>query len=383
MKAKVSKLINNKLVVDYFSDRPNRLFMRIPKNREDWSVRVRAVVGNRWHPNLKLWSIPYCKDTVRHFHNIFKGVVFYNFTISASIPDHYNPKRRKRSKKIEILPKHEEERIRLVEQLHIQRYSHSTIKSYKAYFKAFLLYYNEIDPKEISEKQILKYIFYIVTEKKVAKGTQGQIINAIKFYYEQVLNQERKTYYLKRPKKSKKLPNILSEEEVTRLINSTKNIKHKCILMLLYSGGLRIGEVVNLMIKDIRSDQSCIFIRDAKGNKDRYTLLSPKLLNYLREYFRLHRPSYWLFEGQYGGQYSTRSINHIFTAAKIKSNINLLATPHSLRHSFATHLVHRGINLRYIQELLGHASSKTTEIYTHIAKTDLQKLQSPLENLNI
>ena len=263
------------------------------------------------------------------------------------------------------------------------RYSIETIKTYKTHFRAFIYYYNDIHPNAITEQQILMYMVYQVKTKKIAKGTQGQVINAIKYYYEKILNQPRKTYYIKHPRKSKRLPNVLSEEEITRLFNRMTNIKHKCILMIMYSAGLRIGEIVKLTIHDIRSDEGYILIRDAKGQKDRYTLLAPKLLAYLRTYYKEYRPSYWLFEGQYGGQYSKSSIQSIFRNSKLQAKINPLASTHTLRHSFATHLVHKGVNLRYIQELLGHSSSKTTEIYTHIAQTDYKKLQSPLENLNI
>jgi site-specific recombinase XerD len=149
------------------------------------------------------------------------------------------------------------------------------------------------------------------------------------------------------------------------------------------SFGLRISEVINLTIYDIKSDQNYIFIKNAKGGKDRVTLLSVKLLEVLRKYYKEYHPKYWLFEGQYGGQYSSTSIQSVFRNAKIKSKINPLATTHTLRHSFATHLLKQGMSLRHIQELLGHSSSKTTEIYTHIAKSDLKKIQSPLDRLDI
>jgi site-specific recombinase XerD len=170
---------------------------------------------------------------------------------------------------------------------------------------------------------------------------------------------------------------------VIRLFKAVENRKHLAILMLMYSGGLRLSEVRNLTIHDIKSDQNYIFIKDAKGSKDRVTLLSQKLLIALRKYYIEYKPKYWLFEGQYGGQYSETSIQKVFRTAKIKSKINPLATTHTLRHSFATHLLQQGMNLRYIQELLGHASPKTTQIYTHIAKSDLKKIQSPLDKLDI
>jgi integrase/recombinase XerD len=153
--------------------------------------------------------------------------------------------------------------------------------------------------------------------------------------------------------------------------------------MLIYSSGLRLGEVVNLQLTDIQSNINRILVRDAKGKKDRYTLLSDKALTILREYARLYRPIYWLFEGQYGGKYSERSVQELFIKAKIKAKINPNATTHWLRHSFATHLLEKGVDLRYIQELLGHESSKTTEIYTHITKKGWDGIKSPLDSLDI
>ena len=322
---------------------------------------------------------------MRHFHSLFKGVVQYNFKINKNIPDHYEIPRKKTAtnKTATLLPKYSVEYTHFEQILTIRRYSPSTIKSYQAHFRAFLFYYNQIEPKNISQQQIIDYLLHIIKVKNIARGTQNQVLNAIKFYYEQVLKEPKKTYDLKHVKKAKRLPHILTEQEIVRLLHATENIKHKAILMLMYSGGLRIGEVVNLTINDIRSSQNCIFIRNGKGNKDRYTLLSSTLLEYLRKYYIIYKPKYWLFEGLYGGQYSKRSIQSVFRNAKIKSKVNPSATTHTLRHSFATHLVHSGMNLRYIQELLGHNSSKTTEIYTHIVKADLVKLQSPLDKLKL
>lgn len=186
-----------------------------------------------------------------------------------------------------------------------------------------------------------------------------------------------------RPRAQKRLPSIFTEQEVTQIIQAVSNLKHKCILMTIYSAGLRLGEVINLRISDIQSKENCIFIRNAKGNKDRYTILSPKLLLLLRQYYIEYRPEFWLFEGASGGQYSKSSVQSIFKKALKKSKITKNGTIHTLRHSFATHLLERGLNLRYIQQLLGHESIKTTEIYTHISKKSLINISSPLDFLVI
>ena len=191
------------------------------------------------------------------------------------------------------------------------------------------------------------------------------------------------TEQIERPRSEHKLPNVLSEEEVMRIINNVQNIKHKAILLTIYSAGLRISEAVNLKIADIDSSRHLILIKGAKGKKDRNSLLSEKLLVYLRKYFLMYKPKVWLFEGQYGDQYSETSIQHIFRKACNDAKIIKKATVHTLRHSFATHLLEHGTDLRYIQELLGHSSSKTTEIYTHITHKGMEQIKSPLDNLDI
>jgi integrase/recombinase XerD len=177
---------------------------------------------------------------------------------------------------------------------------------------------------------------------------------------------------------------VLSEEEVKKLITNVKNQKHRCILLLMYSGGLRISEVTNLRIKDIQSNRGIINIKGAKGNKDRNTLLSKKLLKELRHYYIAYQPKKYLFESIEGNKpYSTSSINKIMKRAVLASKLHPDATPHTLRHSFATHLLEKGTSLRYIQALLGHHSSKTTEIYTHLSKESILKIVSPLDNWDI
>ncbi len=217
----------------------------------------------------------------------------------------------------------------------------------------------------------------------VLSSYQNQSINAIKFYYEQVLGRPVRTYYIQRPKKPKVLPNVLSEEEIQLILNKMDNLKHKCIISLAYSAGLRLGEVINLKLLDIDSKRNYIIVRQGKGKKDRYSLLSARVLELLRIYFKAYQPKEFLFEGQFGGPYSATSIHNILKAAVEKAGIKKRVTVHTLRHSFATHLLERGTDIRYIQELLGHQSSRTTEIYTHMTQKGLGKIKSPLDNLEI
>jgi site-specific recombinase XerD len=240
-----------------------------------------------------------------------------------------------------------------------------------------------LDPAKITEEQIRDYLLYLIEKRDVSISYQNQSINAIKFYYEQVLGRPVRTYYIQRPKKPKVLPNVLSEEEVLLILNKMENLKHRCIISIAYSAGLRLGEVINLKPADIDSKRNYVIVRQGKGMKDRFSLLSSKVLEMLRIYYKEYQPKEYLFEGQFGGPYSATSIHNILKSAVEKAGIRKRVTVHTLRHSFATHLLERGTDIRYIQELLGHQSSRTTEIYTHMTQKGLGKIKSPLDNLSI
>ena len=267
-----------------------------------------------------------------------------------------------------------------LELLERKRYSGNTVKIYTSYFRQFQLHFGDRDIRTISRNEINRYILDLIKSKGISTSQQNQRINAIKFYYEKVLGRKKKYYQINRPLKEKKLPTVLTKAEISLILAACNNLKHKCILMTLYSGGLRRSELINLKISDIDSQRMLIRITNSKGNKDRYTLLSRTLLGQLRVYYKAYRPKHWLFEGPGNKQYSATSIVKIFHKALKQSNIGKHATPHTLRHSFATHLLEMGINLRYIQELLGHSSSKTTEIYTRVSNHKLSQIKNPLDN---
>ncbi len=263
------------------------------------------------------------------------------------------------------------------------RYSEQTLKVYRPLFEEFINYFNDIKIEEIEESRITEFLRYLVIERKVSSSYQNQAINAIKFYYERVLKGERKIYHVDRPKQEKALPIVLNEKEISNLLNAVENIKHKCILLLAYSAGLRLSELLNIKLNDIDSSRMQIRIVQGKGKKDRYTLLSPHFLKVLRRYYKEYLPTNWLFEGVNGGQYSGRSIQKIVQNAANKAGIRKKVSVHTLRHSFATHLLENGTDLRYIQSLLGHESSKTTEVYTHVTTKGFDQIKSPLDNLDL
>jgi len=254
---------------------------------------------------------------------------------------------------------------------------------YTDLFEEFINYFPDKEIHEITEEEVVIFLRYLVNVRKISTSYQNQSINAIKFYYERVLGGQRKVYLIERPREENYLPEVLSTKEISKILISIDNLKHKAIIMTIYSSGFRIGEAINLKIKDIDSERMQIRIEQGKGKKDRYTILSSKNLDLLRKYFLEYKPKKWLFEGMSGGKYSRKSIQIILKKAALKAGILKRITVHTLRHSFATHLLESGTDIRYIQSLLGHSNTKTTEIYTHITKKGLDKIKSPLDDLDI
>ncbi len=371
--AKINK--NEVYIYKTVSKRLRLLFGYIP----DLAKVIKTIPYASWDSKNKWWSVPYTEqflEEIKHeIENLKLTFIYEEQTditnkvarVSAfDLPNYRN------------CPV--EYNLKLVE----MRYSPNTIKLYGALFEEFINHFPAHDINSIDETQIIKFLRFLVIDRKVSTTYQNQAINAIKFYYERVLGGQRKFYFIERPIKEKSLPTVLSTEEVISLINATQNLKHKVILITIYSAGLRIGEAINLKIKDIDSDRMQIRVEQSKGKRDRYTLLSSKNLVLLRQYFKEYRPQLYLFEGQNAGEpYSARSIQNIFQAAVKKTNIKKTVSVHTLRHSFATHLLENGTDLRYIQNLLGHSSSKTTEIYTHITTKGFDQIKSPIDKLDI
>jgi len=269
-----------------------------------------------------------------------------------------------------------------IEKLEVKRYSKNTAEIYVRMFEKFIDYFPNKDLYEINELDIKKYLLHLV-KRKLSVSYQNQAINSIKFYYEIVLGLPNRFYYVDRPRVERKLPLVLSESEISSIINSTVNIKHKAILTTIYSCGLRISELIHLKIIDIQSERGLILIRNTKGNKDRTSVLSVKTIQLLRSYYKQYKPKTYLFEGKKGELYSTSSIQKILKRSAIKAGVIKPITVHTLRHSFATHLLENGVDLRYIQTLLGHNSPKTTEIYTRVSTKDIRNIKSPIDNLEI
>lgn len=348
-----------------------RIKVHIPyqllKERESF----KTLNSSFYHPTQKLWSLVNTEENVAKLKQLFGGKL--QIKESEKLPKQKHP---------ELIPVSINAILENLKALTLKGLSEHTVKTYQSCLIPFFGHFQAKKPlADITKNEIEDYVYFLIKNHGISEQKQNQIINAIKSYYEHTLDRDRTLYDIKRPKKSQTLPNVLSEQEVIKLINSPSNLKHKTILYTIYSAGLRRSEVLNLRVQDIKSNDGYIMIKGAKGKKDRNTVLSQALLVLLRKYYKKYKPSYWLFEGQTGGKYSATSVQHIFQRAVKSSGCNAWATPHTLRHSFATHLMQAGTNLRYIQSALGHNSPKTTEIYTHVLNVNNKTIKSPLDIL--
>jgi len=284
-------------------------------------------------------------------------------------------------KLIKIDPVNRQAYLSMHEQLKLKKYSPNTVRQYLSEFGHLLGLLKNFPVEKMTPKRLKDYFLYCVEKEEMGERKINGKINAIKFYYEQVLHRPKMFFDIPRPKKPQRLPKTLSKREVRKIFSVTSNKKHLVALQLAYGMGLRVSEVVNLKVEDIDSDRLMVHIRGAKGKKDRYVPLPVSLLGLLRAYYLEYRPESYLLEGQYGGQYAKVSVQNVFKTAMRKAGIEKRVGIHGLRHSYATHLLEAGADMRFIQELLGHNSIKTTQIYTKVTPRSLSKIVSPLDSL--
>jgi len=337
---------------------------------------IKSLAYYKYHPEKKYWIFPYKESHLEEFKEILKR---QNIEIKVIDQRGFSNNNRDRSP---TPPKRSCPPAAIAKLIEL-RYSKATINIYSHMLSQFFSYYYDKTPEDITVEDIKNYLYYLVKEKEVSESTQNQAINAIKFYYEKVLGRKRETYYIERPRRQKQLPTVLNKQEISALIKQIKNPKHKIIISLIYSGGLRLSEMINLRKRDIDFEANRIHIVQAKGKKDRYVPLAQTTKKLLREYLNLFNPEEYIVEGLHGGKYSATSIQNLVKKFAREAGIKKTVTPHTLRHSFATHLLENGTDLRYIQHFLGHSSSKTTEIYTHISKTAIDQIKNPLDDLDL
>lgn len=341
---------------------------------------VEALPNISWSQEFEMFYLPNNKTNIDLIFKTFYGIAWVNgnYFFSDKIINVKNPQlnleryRNRQSKdNYKYCPKD------YLLKLELKKYSDNTVRNYVSHFESFINYYYDADPISLNEVDIRTYLQKIIQEGK-SNSYVNMTVNSIKFYFETVLGMPNRFYAIERPRKEKHLPEVLSIEEIMRIINNVNNIKHKCIIGLLYSSGLRRSELLNLNITDIDSKRMVVKIKGAKGNKDRISILSPSILEDLKLYYMEYRPKVYLFEGQKGGKYSATSVLKVVTSTASKAGLRKKVTPHMLRHSFATHLLENGTDIRHIQLLLGHSSTKTTEIYTHVANRSFMKIKDLL-----
>jgi len=323
------------------------------ENTQELDDRIKKLRDARWSSTLKVWNLP----------------------------DNHENRRRL---KLDCNPEESEDINGFIHWLKSKRYSESSVKTYTNAIKSFLRFYENKPINEINNSDIITYNNEYILKNKLSASFQNQVVNAIKLFFRIQADILLDPKLIHRPKRAKVLPNILSKKEVKLILSASKNIKHKAMLCLIYSCGLRRSELLNLRLEHIDSDRKLLIIKQSKGKKDRIVPLSEKIILQLQDYYRLYKPKEWLFEGQnFGEKYHERSLEQVFKQALKSTNIIKPASLHWLRHSYATHLLEAGTDLRYIQELLGHSSSRTTEIYTHVSTKNLQNIKSPFDDLDI
>ena len=342
---------------------------------------IKSLPDPKWSPKYHMAYIPNTKGNLGIIFMTFRGLVWINYNrFLTNKPVHTTNeavdvawfRKRKPIPDYRLCPE------AYLLKLELKRYANTTVRTYVSFFEMFINHYKDKELHAINESDIRAYLQQLIY-KKVSDSYLNQAINAIKFYYEVVLGMPNRFYDIERPRKASKLPIVISKEEILTMISCTNNRKHKCIVSMLYGSGLRRSELLHLKIEDIDSKRMLVRVKGAKGNKDRYTLLSQTALEDLRLYFKEWRPRAYLFEGRKGAMYSAASVLRIVKEAAERAHIRQRVTPHVLRHSFATHLLEAGVDLRQIQVLLGHGSSKTTEIYTHVATNTFKTIKNPLD----
>ncbi|AOW18424.1 integrase [Polaribacter vadi] len=332
---------------------------------------IRSISGATWSKTLAAWHVENTKENYDKVITTFKGITIINSSkISKTIPF----KRKLTNEQKTILNN-------FYLYLKGKRYSKSTIQTYTFFVADFVNFHTKTPLEELTNRSVELFIEKVFIEREYSVSTQRQFISALKIFIIFCPKTKINDLVLERPKKSRKLPNVLSQEEVLRIVQVTKNLKHRAIIVLLYSSGLRIGEITSLQLKNIDIERKQVKIESGKGRKDRFVVLASSFLPLLLNYLTTYTPKVYFIEGLEGHRYSESSIRKFLGKSVILAKVLKRVTPHTLRHSYATHLLENGVGLRHIQELLGHAKPETTMIYTHVAKKDLLDITSPLDTI--
>jgi site-specific recombinase XerD len=376
----------------HIHEREERIFIWCGNIYEAEQI-IRRIPKAKWNQSKKQWHFELKREVIQALCRLTTG----KFQVDLTILGEQLKKRKARKEvmtstfstkraagKLALIYMNQEnsiEMIRFIEHLKLKAYSPSTIATYRNEFAQLLQMLGKIDVKDLQPVHIKKYMLHCVN-KGLSENTLHSRLNALKFYFEQVLGRDKFFFEIPRPKKPLQLPNVFNKEEVAAIINSVDNLKHRTLLILAYACGLRVSELVKIRIADIDSKRMILHIKGAKGKKDRVVGISHTLLVLLRAFYRQYKPKGWLFEGLLPQEhYSARSVQMILQKAKAKAGVIKPGGVHGLRHSFATHLLDKGIDVMMIQKLLGHNDIKTTLRYLHVTNKDLIKIISPLEDI--
>lgn len=337
------------------------IFIRFEYN-VDLIERVKKLVGVQWSRSQKAWYVLDNAAYRKKFGIEPKPLVGKDVLLNISVVN-------------------QSALCRYIETLQLKAYSENTIRTYRNEFAQLLYLIKDTYIDTLTAEKLRSYFLYCLNTLKLSENTLHSRINAVKFYFEQVLHREKLFFEIPRPQKPSILPQVINVQDIKQLFAVTTNLKHNTMLKLCYGMGLRVSEIINLKITDIDSKNMQVFIARSKSKKDRYANLPESILTQLRSYFVKYKPKIYLFEGQYEGQYSSRSAQKVFEKALEKAKINKKTGIHGLRHSFATHLLEAGTDIKFIQELLGHNDIKTTMRYTHVSEKSLKKIKSPLDTM--
>ena len=329
----------------------------------------------KWSVSMRYWYTYFSKENFQLIERSFKDVA----TIIIDNSIYEIPQQPIYRKKRIITEKNKEIIDSFISYLKGKRYSHSTVQTYFTFIADFLDFVNDIPFDNLTNRDVERFIEQVFVPRKYSISTHRQFISAVKLFIIFYPNSKIENLALTRPNRSKFLPNVLSKEEIIDILRYTKNLKHRAILAMIYSAGLRIGELLNLQLKHIDIDRRQIIIKNSKGRKDRNVILAESFIPLMLNYLNTYNPNIFFAEGEPSQKYSASSVRAFLKRSCKMANISKKVTPHTLRHSYATHLLENGIDLRYIQELLGHSKPETTMLYTHVSKKDLLNIESPLD----
>jgi len=352
-----------------------------PFDRKLYS-HFRSLAGAHWDTSEKSWVFDEKEIPLEHLYSYFDGLAQFEFLEKRLESVEYKKAHLRPSDFLEPLGiKHSREIERFKDYLQSKRYSPNTIKVYSDSLATFFRYFSAKEIADISNDDLIAFNNNYILKNNFSASFQNQVVNAVKLYFSAIQHKKIDVELIHRPRREKLLPNVLSKEEVKAILEAPYNLKHRAMLAMIYSCGLRRSELLSLTKFDVDSKRMVVIIRMAKGKKDRIVPLSTKILALLRDYYKCYNPKEFLFEGQSGGKYSEKSLENVLKQSLFKARIEKPVTLHWLRHSYATHLLENGTDLRYIQDLLGHKSSKTTEIYTHVSTKNIQNIRSPFDDL--